>query len=257
MKEKVNSYLRESEKFHASEQIIREIISTIDLTTLNPTDNDETVTTLCHKATTQFGDVAAVCVYPQFIPVVVDTLGDCQIKKAAVANFPTGNGSLNQTVSEITNSITAGANEIDVVFPYTAYLSGDKNSALEFIAECKLACGKANLKVILETSEIYSQEELYVLSQELISLDVNFLKTSTGKSAHGATLEDAAVMLLAIREKPCNTGFKASGGIKTFEQACAYLSLAKRIMGDQWVTPGHFRIGASSLLDELLDLAST
>lgn len=257
MEEKVNNFLHEPEcKQVINKNLLTEIISCIDLTTLNPADNEESVSNLCRKATTDLGNVAAVCVYPEFVPVVVDILGDTDIKIASVANFPTGNQPLDQTFKEIDTALLAGANEMDIVFPHAMYLEGNKKSAFEYIAQCKIACRKAALKIIIEISEFPKLDEIYLICEELISLDVNFLKTSTGKSKHGATLEAAATMLLAIRETPCNAGFKASGGVKTLAQACGYMNLAKKIMTPEWVTPAHFRIGASSLLDELLNISN-
>ncbi len=256
MEIKVNEYLEELKKSQpATLSLLREINSIIDLTTLSPSDDVESVSNLCRKASNQLGEVAAVCVYPKFIPIVTDMLSDTKIHIASVANFPSGSEKLSDVFKEIDAAILAGANEIDIVFPYTFYLQGDKKKAIEYIAECKIACGKAALKVILEISEFTKLAEIYTLSQELIALGVNFLKTSTGKSKYGATLEASTAMLLAIRETSYNTGFKASGGIRDFDQAVAYLDLAKNIMGEDWVTPAHFRIGASSLLDDLLSLA--
>jgi deoxyribose-phosphate aldolase len=257
MEIKVNDYLEDLKKSQpATLSLLREINSVIDLTTLSPSDDDESVSNLCHKASNQLGEVAAVCVYPKFVPIAADLLSTTKIRIASVANFPSGSEKLSDVFKEIDSAILAGANEIDTVFPYTFYLEGNKKKAMEYIAECKIACGKATLKVILEISEFPNLPEIYTLSQELIALGVNFIKTSTGKSKHGATLEASSAMLLAIRETPCNTGFKTSGGVRSFDQACAYLDLAKNIMGEDWVTPLHFRIGASTLLDDLLSLAN-
>jgi deoxyribose-phosphate aldolase len=145
-----------------------------------------------------------------------------------------------------------GANEIDVVFPYKDYLNGNTDKAFSYIAECQKICGTAALKVIIETSEFSQIETIYDVAKALIQLGVAFLKTSTGKTAQGATLETACTMLLAIKDSRTQTGFKASGGIKTVLQAYAYIDLARSILGEDWVSPEHFRIGASSLLDDIV-----
>lgn len=232
--------------------LLKKLVSLIDLTTLNPSDNEETIINLCHKATTNLGNVAAVCVYPKFVRAAKETLSPTKIKIASVANFPSGEEKIQSALNQIEQALTAGATEIDIVFPYVNYKQGQKKEALNYIEQCKKECNQVTLKVILEISEFSNAEEIYELSQRLIELEVNFLKTSTGKSKHGATIEGAETMLRAIKDFSPNTGFKASGGIKNVAQANAYTVLAEKIMGSNWVNPDHFRIGASSLLDEIL-----
>jgi deoxyribose-phosphate aldolase len=234
---------------------LQQLISVIDLTALNLEDEDQTIVKLCEKAMTPYGDVAAVCVYPKFVAVASDIIGTTAINIASVANFPTGNESLTLTLDEIHHSLVWGANEIDVVFPYQDYLNGERERALDYIAQCQRAAPISKLKVILETSAFPNIDEIYAVSQKLIDLGIDFLKTSTGKSHQGATLDGAGAMLLAIKESKSEIGFKASGGIRTVLDAYRYIDLAKSIMGEQWVNPNHFRIGASSLLDEALTLA--
>jgi deoxyribose-phosphate aldolase len=249
-------YLEEEKQTTFSKTELIEVVSLMDLTTLNTGDTEETIVNLCHKANSELGQVAAVCVYPNFIPIVSKELRQEAIKIASVANFPTGCEELESSLANIALAMSTGANEIDLVFPYTRYLQGKQEEAFSYIQKCKQACNTALLKVILEISEFSNLEEIYSLSLKVIASGADFIKTSTGKSKYGATIEAASVMLLAI--KSCNNphiGFKASGGIKTVEQAFAYIKLAKKIMGDQWVRPENFRIGASSLLDHALEIA--
>lgn len=248
----VNRYLEQENEITLSKEIAKKLVSIIDLTTLNPDDTEENIINLCEKATTQLGNVAAVCVYPKFVAIVNDQLKSTDIRIASVANFPSGSEKLKDSLKQIETALKAGANEIDLVLPYEKYLQGETEFCFDYIKECRNACSKQVLKVILEISEFPKLDQVYQVCQELMLLDVDFLKTSTGKSRHGANLECATVMLLAIKDAENHTGFKASGGIKTVEQACGYLSLAQKIMGDKWVTAEHFRIGASSLLDEIL-----
>lgn len=200
--------------------------------------------------------VAAVCVYPQFVAVVKKEL-DASIKIAAVANFPSGNEPLEKVLTTIRQSISDGANEIDVVFPYQNYLQNQNGTdAFDFIHQCKLACGKdVLLKVILETGALNQSEIIADVSEKLCLAGADFLKTSTGKTPIGATLEAAEVMLRVIKKISASLhrtiGFKVSGGIRTVEQALQYIELANSIFNPEWVQPNHFRIGASRLVDEL------
>jgi deoxyribose-phosphate aldolase len=150
--------------------------------------------------------------------------------------------------TSIRQSLNDGATEIDMVFPYKQYLKGKKSNALNKVKACKELVGKnILLKVILETGVIDNLTIIEQLSYELIAAGADFLKTSTGKVSVGATLEAAAVMLSAIKLSGATIGFKASGGIRTVEQATQYIRLAEDIMGAEWVTPEHFRIGTSGL----------
>ncbi|MBA2654512.1 MAG: deoxyribose-phosphate aldolase [Gammaproteobacteria bacterium] len=236
-------------------QDLKLLLSVIDLTNLNLQETEESIAKLCQKADSSLGCVAAICVYPKFVPLVAELAPKINI--AAVANFPTGDEKLSDVLKQIQNAIESGAKEIDVVFPFSTYFKDGKTDALEFVKQCKKTCGKKLLKVILEISEFASSDQIYTVSNEVIDCGANFLKTSTGKSKHGATLESASVMLLAIHSQEKRAaGFKASGGIKEIKQALAYVKLAKKIMGDEWLDPTHFRIGASHLIDNIFISAS-
>lgn len=236
---------------------LKKILSLIDLTSLNETDTSENIAKLCEKAVTTYGHVAAVCIYPQFVKQAVKALAGKPVKIATVANFPHGNDTFEFTVKTIKEAIVNGAHEIDVVFPYERYLAGDHEVARAFIQACKTACGHHTLlKVIMETSALHDPAVIAEASYEAVLGGADFLKTSTGKKGIGATLEAAGAMLLIIRnmrpEIKRTVGFKASGGIRTIEQAKHYIELAQHIMGIDWVTPNTFRIGASQLVDAVI-----
>lgn len=242
-----------AKKFAAQPAWAKKIISLVDLTTLNESDTETVVAALCQKAVNHYGHVAAVCIYPAFVKYAVEQLVDSPVKVATVANFPHATDSLENVQATITQSIADGVDEIDVVFPYPAYLAGDRQTAKNFIAECKKACGKnIVLKVILETGVLKTVDIIAAVSADVIEAGADFLKTSTGKTAIGATLEAAAAMLLVIRQSGLPVGFKASGGVRTIEQACQYIGLANQIMGPEWVSPRTFRLGASQLVDAIL-----
>lgn len=228
------------------------ILSVIDLTSLNDTDTAETISTLCQKAVTPFGHVAAVCVYPKFVAQVKQQLAKQPVRVATVVNFPTGAEELEDVLRVTQQAIKEGAEEIDLVFPYPDYLRGESAKAYDFVRAVKAACGETVLlKVILETGALQDLMKIAEVSYNVCHAGADFLKTSTGKIATGATLDVAAVMLNVISKIQRPIGFKVSGGIRTIEQAEQYIQLAKEIMGPDWVTPKYFRIGASRLVDLL------
>jgi deoxyribose-phosphate aldolase len=235
----------------------RRLYSLIDLTSLNMDDTEESITALYAKARSSLGHVAAVCVYPQFIPLAVTSFARTHVKAATVANFPEGERSLETVLAEISVCLQAGAQEIDVVFPYGRYLAGEQQYAHQFVNVCKAACGDdVTLKVILETGALIDPAIIADASYEILAAGADFIKTSTGKISEGATLAAAATMLLVIKHTEPQVkhrlGFKAAGGIRTIAEAVQYVQLADRIMGSDWVSPATFRIGASKLVDELL-----
>ena len=233
----------------------KEAIALMDLTTLNEDDTDAIVIDLCHQAHSQAGDTAAVCIYPRFIPAARKALkeqGTEEIRIATVTNFPHGNNDIEIAVSETKASIAYGADEVDVVFPYHAFIAGDDKVGYELVKACKEACGDILLKVIIESGELKDPNLIRKASEISIDAGADFIKTSTGKVPVNATLEAAKIMLEVIREKNPNVGFKAAGGVKDAKTAKAYLDLAREILGDEWVGPKHFRFGASSLLNNLL-----
>lgn len=235
----------------------KKILNLIDLTSLNENDTEETTAALCEKAVTQFGSVAAVCVYPKFVKQAVQLLKESSVKIATVVNFPQGNDPLDVVINTIQQSIQDGAQEIDVVFPYTRFLGGETEFASDYIKQCKKTCGKkVLLKVILESGAFSDSQMLANASHVALLAGADFLKTSSGKISVGATLQAAKTMLIAIKEMSPQLnrplGFKVSGGVRTIDQSNQYIALSGEIMGAGWVTPQTFRIGASQLLDAVI-----
>ncbi len=228
-----------------------EMISLLDLTNLQEGATEADIRKLCHVANSPLGPVAAVCLHPTFIPLARECLENTSIAVATVVNFPTGREPLTRVLAGIHQAVAAGANEIDIVIPYYMYSEHQRFYIQDFLKECRLACGERVLKAILETGAL-TPEYIAMASQDAIAAEVNFLKTSTGRIAVGATIEAATIMLLAIRNSKKEVGFKASGGIRTVAQATDYLQLAEDILGREWITSKNFRFGASTLLDEIL-----
>jgi deoxyribose-phosphate aldolase len=229
----------------------------MDLTSLNETDTQASIAAFCEKARTPFGNVAAVCVYPKFLRLVADQFAGTPIKAVTVANFPAGKSDLEMVLVEINNALEEGAQEIDAVFPYTRYLAGERDDAQTFVETCKAACGdNVLLKIILETGLLKDPNIIAEASFDALNAGADFIKTATGKVTEGATFEAVATMLLVVKQampqlkRPL--GVKVSGGIKDLQQAAQYVELADQIMGRDWVSANHFRIGASKLIDEMI-----
>lgn len=231
-------------------------ISCLDLTCLNADDTEDSIRELCQRAVTPMGKVAAVCIAPEFVNFVKRKALDAKIKIATVANFPSGDENALDVLENIKESLFDGADEIDLVFPYEKYLAGETTAAISLVEKAKTLCGKKKLKVILETGALKTPDAIEAASRDCLAAGADFLKTSTGKIMPGATLEAAAIMLDAIKQYQQNNsrtvGFKASGGVRSADDAAHYLKLAELIMGDNWVSPKTFRLGASSLLTALL-----
>lgn len=240
------------------QQAARKAIRLMDLTTLGDDDTEGKIVSLCRRAHTPFGDTAAVCVYPRFVPVACKTLqaeAVRHIQVATVSNFPHGNDDLEIALAETRAAIAYGADEVDLVFPYRALIGGNAGIGFEMVRACKAACGKdILLKVIIESGELQTDSLIRKACKICIEAGADFLKTSTGKVPVNATREAARVMLEVIKELNPSVGFKAAGGITTAEEAGLYMDLAENILGADWVTARHFRFGASSLLDNLLDV---
>lgn len=241
----------------SSPSLIDQIYSVIDLTSLNADDTEVKIASLLQSAQRAEKHVAAVCVYPQFVSLAAAALSGTPVKIATVANFPAGDVPLETVLMEIKHAAQMGANEIDVVFPYERYLSGEQQYARQFVHACKEACGyELKLKIILETGALVDPVIIADASLDALTAGADFIKTSTGKMPAGATLEAATTMLLVMRHAMPKlhreVGIKISGGIRTIEQAAQYIELANNIMGPNWVTPDTFRIGASKLVDELI-----
>ena len=233
----------------------KHLIHLLDLTSLNKDDTESRIEKLCKKAQTPYGNVAAVCIYPKFLPLAQDMLEGTGIKLATVVNFPEGNADLSKLRAETEYALEKGAQEIDAVFPYKNFLNNDYQTCADFVAYASKLTGKKHpLKIILETGVIKKSALIAEATKICIANGANFVKTSTGKTEVSATPEAANIILETIASGRRNVGFKASGGIRTIEDAKKYLVLANTIMGWKWISPFNFRIGASSLLDNLIEV---
>jgi deoxyribose-phosphate aldolase len=254
---------KRSIKASAKREGIRIATSMLDLTTLEGSDTPGKVRHLCAKAVVpdptrpEIPSCAAVCVYPALVPVAREALRGTGVAVASVATgFPAGQTSLEVKVEETRDAVAAGAGEIDMVISREAYLSGDDARVAREIEAVKAACGDAHLKVILETAELPTYAHVRHASQLAIDAGADFIKTSTGKAKTGATPGVVLVMLETVRDHAWRTGqiigVKAAGGVGTTKQAMHMLVLVKETLGDEWLTADRFRIGASSVLNDLL-----
>jgi deoxyribose-phosphate aldolase len=228
----------------------------MDLTSLNDTDTTETIDALCLSADQgTLGRVAAVCVYPRFVRQASSALVGKDIGIATVINFPGGQSTIEKTVADTLTAINDGATEIDIVLDYKNFIHDDRQTPVDLLNACHSACGKAKMKVILESAAFDNQNLLYEAACLALDCGAAFLKTSTGKhKAGGATTEAATTLLQAIKDKDSVAGLKISGGVRTAEDAMRYIDLAKSMMGEDWVEPEKFRLGASGLLGNLLSI---
>jgi deoxyribose-phosphate aldolase len=235
----------------------RRIVSLMDLTGLNETDDEAAIVRLSSLAVSRLGTVAALCTWPQFMPVARNALRGTGVRIAAVANFPAGAAAVEQAAAETAAAIAGGADEVDVVFPYRALLAGDAAVGLALVQRCRSACGdRALLKVILETGQLGAPDSMRRAAEIAVSGGADFLKTSTGKALPGATQEAAAVLLEVIAQsRDCGreVGLKVSGGIRRFADARDFLGQYERRFGTGSATPANFRIGASALIGDLLE----
>jgi deoxyribose-phosphate aldolase len=226
------------------------VLSLIDLTNLNDDCTEEDVVELCSRAQGEFGNTAAVCVWPRFVNLCASILRGTSIKVATVVNFPHGGTDVANVVATTIAALDAGADEIDLVLPYQSMITGDEAQVLSMLqAVREVVHAPAHLKVILETGELIYPERIRRASELAIKSGADFIKTSTGKTKISATPEAVTTMLQVIRDSERPVGLKPSGGIRTVADAQQYLDLADAIMGPQWATPQTFRFGASGLLD--------
>jgi deoxyribose-phosphate aldolase len=228
----------------------REMVALVDLTSLTGEETDAEIAALCAQAQTPAGPVAAVCVYGRYVARAVAELDGSGIPVAAVANFPEGDLDAERAVRETEQAVRDGAREVDVVLPWRAFAAGDRAGAMAVVEATREAC-PVLLKVILESGLLREPELIGAAARDALAVGADFVKTSTGKLQPAATLPAAAVMLEAVREHGIG-GFKASGGIRTAEEAADYLELADALFGAEWAAPRTFRFGASSLLADLL-----
>lgn len=244
-------------------QALKMALNMIDLTTLEGKDTEGKVKQLCFKALhvddslTDLPTVAAVCVYPNHVKTAKIFLKNSPVKVASVATaFPSGNSSLEVKLADTKLAVSEGADEVDMVISRGEFLRGQYNFVFDEIAAIKQACGHARLKVILETGELGSLENVRKASDIAIAAGADFIKTSTGKIQPAATMPVTLVMLEAIKDHYLLTnkmvGMKPAGGISSAKSALQYLVMLHETLGKQWMTNEWFRFGASSLANDIV-----
>ncbi len=262
LQKKVNFYVEKS-KERQNTDIYKKIVGLIDLTSLNSTDNYEVIDKLCARVN-DFGkhykgisNVAAVCVYPNFVAYVKNHLEVKAVNIASVsAGFPAAQTFLDVKELETKMAVEDGADEIDIVLSIGKFLSGDYKSVSNEIEAIQKVMNGKHLKVILETGALTDPLKIWEASLVSMNAGADFIKTSTGKLKPAATVDAAVVMCETIKHFYKKTGkkigFKAAGGISTSEDAAIYYTVVEEILGEKWLNSSLFRIGASSLLDNLL-----
>jgi deoxyribose-phosphate aldolase len=243
--------------------ILRNIFSFIDLTSLNTTDSTTAIHRFAEKAASlglsykEISNVAALCVFPNFVVPARQGLGSCGVRLAVVsASFPTSQTYLEVKVLETEMAVKNGAREVDIVIPVGTFLDNDYDGVINELKTLRTAAGKATLKVILETGLLKDPRNIYRAAVLAMESGADFIKTSTGKSQVSATPEAAWVMCRAIldywNETGIMIGFKAAGGIATPDEAIVYYNIVSEILGEKWLSPEYFRIGASRLANSIL-----
>lgn len=247
----------------ARESVLKDIFSFIDLTSLNTTDSSGTIKSFAERAAAfrfSYGDisnVAALCVFPNFVSVAREKLAGSGVRLAVVsASFPTSQTFLEVRTLETELAVRMGADEVDVVIPVGTFLEGEYDTVIEELKAVRQAAGDTTLKVILETGLLRDERNIYRASVVAMESGADFIKTSTGKSQVSATHEAAWVMCRAIRDYWNETGimigFKAAGGIVTPDDAMIYYFIVKNMLGEKWLSRDYFRIGASRLANNIL-----
>ncbi len=227
-------------------------LACLDLTNLNEDCTEEDVLALCDRAQTPHGKTAAICIWPQFVMTAKRRLVGTDIRIATVVNFPSGMEEADDVMEMAEQAVEDGADEIDVVTPYPKLLEGHPQEVAAIVRRVRREVDGAKVKAILETGMLGSPDLIREAAEQAIAGGAHFIKTSTGKVPINATLQSARIMLEAIRASDEEVGFKPAGGVKTTEDAGAYLALCDEIMGEGWATPATFRIGASGVLDALI-----
>jgi len=263
VEERVARFQSRSIKNEAKKQGLNMVLSMIDLTTLEGKDTEGKVKQMCYKAKHLHNyfegipQVAAVCVYPSMVAIAKNELINSSVKVASVATgFPSGQTSLALKLKDTKFAVEQGADEIDMVISRGKFLTGDFAYVFDEIAAVKEACGKARLKVILETGELVTLDNVRKASDIAIYAGADFIKTSTGKIQPAATMQVTYTMLMAIRDYYDETGImvgmKPAGGISTAKLALHNLVMVKEILGTKWLSNEWFRFGASSLANDVL-----
>jgi deoxyribose-phosphate aldolase len=263
VEERVARFQTRSIKNESKRQGLKMVLNMIDLTTLEGKDTPGKVKQMCYKAQHLYDlhpglpTVAAVCVYPSMVPIAKKELKNSSVKIASVSTaFPSGQAPMEVKITDTKFAVDAGADEIDMVISRGKFLSGEYNFVFDEIAAIKEACGNARLKVILETGELATLDNVRKASDIAIYAGADFIKTSTGKIQPAATMQVTYTMLMAIRdyfdETGIMVGMKPAGGISTSKLALHNLVMVKEILGDAWLNNNWFRFGASSLANDVL-----
>lgn len=263
VKERVAKILADEMEANRTPEVLRQLFNSIDLTTLKATDSPVSVAAFTERVNDfeaehpDLPNVAAICVYPNFAPVVRTVLDVSEVNIACVAGaFPSSQTFPEVKVAEVSLAVDGGADEIDIVLNVGNFLDGDWEEVCDEIAELKAACREAHLKVILETGALKTAENIRAASVLAMYSGADFIKTSTGKEYPGASLEAAYVMCHCIKEyyeaTGTKVGFKPAGGVSTTDEALAYYTIVKHVLGEEWLDNEYFRIGASRLANNLL-----
>jgi deoxyribose-phosphate aldolase len=263
VEERVRRLQARSIKAESKLSALKLAVTMLDVTTLEGGDTQGKVHQMCAKARhplpedPSVGPAAAVCVYPRLVRVAREGVGSSGVRVASVATaFPSGQSRLKERLSEIRYAVGEGADEIDMVISRGKFLRGEVLLIFDEIARCKEACGEAHLKVILETGELATYDNVRRASEIAMAAGADFIKTSTGKVQPASTLPVTLVMLEAIRDYHERTGrrvgMKPAGGISSAKLAIQYLVTVKETLGPEWLSPALFRFGASSLTNDLL-----
>jgi deoxyribose-phosphate aldolase len=263
VEERIERFQSRSIKGESKKQGLRMALNMIDLTTLEGKDTPGKVKQMCYKAMhlhdvqQDLPTVAAVCVYPSMVKIAKNEVKNSNVKVASVSTaFPSGQAPMEVKLRDTKFAVSEGADEIDMVISRGKFLMGEYNFVFDEIAAIKEACGKARLKVILETGELATLDNVRRASDIAIMAGADFIKTSTGKIQPAATMQVTYTMLMAIKDHYDRTGvmigMKPAGGISTAKQALHYLVMVNETLGSKWLTNEWFRFGASSLANDLL-----
>lgn len=232
--------------------VARHALGLLDLTDLADDATVEGARDLCRRAVSGPVPVAAVCLWPRFVATAREALAGSSVRIATVVNFPAGDTPVAPVIRETEGALAAGADEIDLVLPWRSLLAGETAAASAMVRDVKMHCGDRLLKVILETGEYPDLDKVRIASELAIAAGADFIKTSTGKTAHSASIPAARVMLGVIAMTDRLVGLKPSGGIRTLADAKTYLDLADATMSPDWVSSSTFRFGASGLYTALV-----
>ncbi len=263
VKKNVEKIISEHLEENKTQDVYKFLFNCIDLTTLNSTDSPQSVAKFVERVNEfdneypELKNVAAICVYPNFSQVARTVLEVSDVEIAVVSGgFPSSQTFPEVKIAETALAVDGGADEVDIVINLGHFLDNDYEEMCDEIIEIKHACGEARLKVILETGALSTASNIKKASVLALYSGADFLKTSTGKGYPGASLEAAYVMAKCIKEYHAKTGikvgFKAAGGVATTDEAVAYYTIIKEVLGEEWLSNEYFRIGASRLANNLL-----